>query len=110
MKWNKRFVGIGQSRSSPQDYTAKVYLDLRDPGKAYPALSTCIARELTGVSQATWLHQGESRIEESATGTVSTRTNQQRRKKRKALTGPYRPLQARATCFWFTSFFRLPNR
>ncbi|CAK9036678.1 unnamed protein product [Durusdinium trenchii] len=40
------------SNVSATDYTAKVYLDLRDPGKAYPALSTCIARELTGVSQA----------------------------------------------------------
>jgi hypothetical protein len=35
-----------------QDYTARVHLDLQDPGKAYPALSTCVARELTGQSEA----------------------------------------------------------
>ena len=40
------------SNASATDYTATVYLDLRDPGKAYPALSTCVARELTGPSEA----------------------------------------------------------
>lgn len=40
------------SDPSAADYTARVHLDLQDPGKAYPALSTCVARELTGQSEA----------------------------------------------------------
>ncbi len=40
-----------------EDYTAKVDLYLRDAGKAYPALSTCVARELTQTSEATCQQQ-----------------------------------------------------
>ena len=45
------FGGTNPPIRIPEDYTARVFLDLRDPGKAYPALSTCIARELTATSQ-----------------------------------------------------------
>ena len=30
---------------SAADFTVTVQLELQDPGKAYPALSTCVARE-----------------------------------------------------------------
>lgn len=45
-----------------EDYTAKVDLYLRDAGKAYPALSTCVARELTQTSEATCQQQSFSRF------------------------------------------------
>ena len=34
---------------SAEDFNVTVGLELQDPGKAYPALSTCVARESLGV-------------------------------------------------------------
>ena len=34
---------------SAEDFNVTVGLELQDPGKAYPALSTCVARESLGL-------------------------------------------------------------
>lgn len=49
------------SNAMATDYTAKVDLYLRDAGKAYPALSTCVARELTQTSEAPAVEELSSR-------------------------------------------------
>ena len=40
------------SNVSASDYSATLNLHLQDPGKAYPALTTCVAREVNGSSLA----------------------------------------------------------